>query len=283
MFQRVAILGVGAIGGSIGLALHQAKAARQVTGYDSGKGIVERARKLGAIDVACTQLAEAVRDAELIVLATPVAAMRELLQQIAGTALPGSVVTDVASTKTQVISWAEEFLPQTIGFVGGHPITGKEAFGIDAAEAALFQQHVYCLVPTRRTPAEALEKVSALVEALGARARFLEPAEHDGMIAGIQQLPYLVSSTLMQTVGDSPSWHDALLLAGDGLREATSLVTGNPTIYRDSSLTNSEAVVRCLNDYLKNLAELRDRIAARDGSIDEVFKHAQKLRDGWEY
>jgi prephenate dehydrogenase len=283
MFQRVAILGVGAIGGSVGLALHQTKAAQQVTGYDSGKGVAERARKLGAIDAAPTQLAEAVRGAELIVLATPVGAMHALLQQIAGAASPGAVVTDVASTKMQVISWAEEFLPQTIGFVGGHPITGKEARGIDAAEASLFQQRVYCLVPTRRTPAAALEKVSALVQALGARARFLEPAEHDGMIAGIQQLPYLISSTLMQTVGESPAWNDALLLAGDGLREATSLVIGNPTLYRDSSLTNSEAIVRWLNDYMKNLAELRDRIAARDGSIDEAFKHAQKLREQWEY
>ena len=283
MFQRVAILGLGAIGGSIGLALRQAKAAQQVAGYDSDKGIAERARKLGAIDAACSQVAEAVRGAELIVLATPVGAMRALLQQVAGAASPGAVITDVASTKTQVIGWAEEFLPPTLGFAGGHPITAKEVSGIEAADVALFQQRVYCLTPTRRTPHAALEKVSALVGALGARVRFLEPAEHDGMVAGIQQLPYLLSTVLMQTVGSSPSWHDALLLAGDSLRDVTSPVAANPAIYRDSSLTNSEQVVRWLNDYMKNLAGLRDRIAAHDGSIDEVFRQAQKLRDGWEH
>ncbi len=281
MFQRVAILGLGAIGGSLGLALSQGRAARQVAGYDSGKGIADHARKLGAIDAACSQIGDAVRGAELIVLATPVVAMRALLQQVAGTAAAGAVVTDVASTKTQVISWAEEFLPPTIGFVGGHPITAREGAGIEEADAALFQQRVYCLVPTRRTPHAALEKVSALVDALGARVRFLEPAEHDGIVAGIQQLPYLISTVLMQTVGGSPSWHDAQLLAGDGLRDATSPVTGNPEVYRDGSLTNSEAVVRWLNDYMKNLTGLRDRIAAHDGSVGDIYKQAQKLRAEW--
>ena len=282
MFQRVAILGLGAVGGSIGLALRHAKAAQQVTGYDSGKGIADRAHKLGAIDSAYSDVTGAVRGAELIVLATPVGAMRALLQQVAVSASPGAVVTDVASTKTRVIGWAEEFLPPTLGFVGGHPITAKEDGGIEAADAALFQQRVYCLTPTRRTPPLALEKVSTLVDALGARVRFLEPAEHDGMVAGIQQLPCLVSTVLMQTVGSSPSWHDALLLAGDSLRDATSLVAADPVIYRDSTLTNSEHVVRWLNDYMNNLRDLRDRIASHDASIEEVFRQAWKLRDEWE-
>src|SRR5579864_5075237 len=135
MFQRVAILGLGAVGGSIGLALRQAKAAQQVAGYDSDRGVADRARKLGAIDAAHSQVNEAVRGAELIVLAAPVAATRGLLQQVAGAASQGAVVTDVASTKAQVISWAEEFLPASIAFVGGHPITGRETDGIEAAEA----------------------------------------------------------------------------------------------------------------------------------------------------
>ncbi len=281
MFQRVAILGLGAVGGSIGLALSQGRAARQVAGYDGGKGIADQARKLGAIDVVCSQVAEATRGAELIVLATPVVAMRALLQQVAGTAAAGAVVTDVASTKTQVISWAEEFLPPTTGFVGGHPITDREGAGIEKADAALFQQRVYCLVPTRRTPQAALEKVSALVDTLGARVRFLEPAEHDSMVAGMQQLPYLISAALMQTVGGSPSWHDALLLAGDGLRDATSPVAGDPEVLRESCLTNSEAVVRWIFDYMNNLADLRDRIAAHDSSVDDIFKQAKKLRAEW--
>jgi prephenate dehydrogenase len=281
MFQRVAILGLGAVGGSIGLVLRQTGAARQVVGYDSGKGIAERARKMGAIDDAASQAAGAARDAELIVLATPLGAMRGLLQQIALTAPQGAVVTDVASVKMPVINWAEEFLPTTIGFIGGHPITPKEADTIDAADAALFRQRLYCLVPTHRTSHAALEKVSALIEALGAITRFLEPAEHDSMVAAVHHLPYLVSTILMQTAGSNPSWHDARLLASDMLRSATSLPTGDLTIYRDSSLSNSEAITRWLDTYMANLRDLRDRLAARDLAIEEVFRQARKMRDEW--
>src|SRR5712691_3494992 len=126
MFNRVAIVGLGLIGASIGLALRKAQAAQEVTGYDIGRGVSDHARRIGAIDQPFSALADAVRGAELIILATPVGAMRSLLQNMATMASPGAVVTDVASTKTQLISWAEEFLPSTISFVGGHPIAGKE-------------------------------------------------------------------------------------------------------------------------------------------------------------
>src|SRR5438128_10457990 len=143
MFNRVAIIGLGLIGGSIGLALHKAKAAQQITGYDLAKGISNQARKIGAIDQPYSALADAVRGAELVILATPVGAMRSLLQDVAAALSPGAVVTDVASTKVQVISWAEEYLPSSVAFVGGHPMTGKELSGVQAADATLFQGRIY--------------------------------------------------------------------------------------------------------------------------------------------
>nr|HET6902299.1 prephenate dehydrogenase/arogenate dehydrogenase family protein [Ktedonobacteraceae bacterium] len=145
MFNRVAIIGLGLIGGSVGLALHKAKAAQQVVGYDIGKGVSNQARKVGAIDQPCATLADAVRGAELVVLATPVGAMRSLLQALSPLVTPGAVLTDVASTKVQVISWAEEYLPANVAFVGGHPMTGKELSGVEAADATLFQGGIYCL------------------------------------------------------------------------------------------------------------------------------------------
>ncbi len=169
MFNRVAIVGLGLIGGSIGLALRNAKAVEQVSGYDLSKGVTDRARKIGAIDQACNALADAVRGAELVILATPIGAMRSLLQDIADVASPGSAVTDVASTKVQVISWAEEYLPTSVSFVGGHPLAGREVSDADTANAALFQNRIYCLTPTRRTSSTALNKVSKLIEILGAR------------------------------------------------------------------------------------------------------------------
>jgi prephenate dehydrogenase len=282
MFNRVAIVGLGLIGGSIGLALHKAKAAQEVVGYDLGKGISNQARKIGAIDEPYSTLADAVRGAELIILATPVGAMRSLLQDIATTATPGAVVTDVASTKAQIISWAEEFLPTSVAFVGGHPMTGKELSGVESADAALFQGHIYCLTPTAHTRPVAINKVSILIEALGARVRFLEPAEHDGQVAGISHLPFVASVALMKTVAEGPAWGDAAMLAAGGFRDMSRLAAGNPEMYRDICLTNSEALTRWLNEYITTLSELRDRIAVHDRSLAETFARAQQLRLQWQ-
>ncbi|MFL5655694.1 MAG: prephenate dehydrogenase [Ktedonobacteraceae bacterium] len=282
MFNRVAIVGLGLIGGSIGLALHKAKAAQQVVGYDLGKGISNQARKIGAIDEPYSTLADVVRGAELIILATPVGAMRSLLQDIATTATSGAVVTDVASTKAQIISWAEEFLPTSVAFVGGHPMTGKELSGVESADAALFQGRIYCLTPTARTRPVAINKVSILIEALGARVRFLEPAEHDGQVAGISHLPFVASVALMETVAEGPAWGDAAMLAAGGFRDMSRLAAGNPEMYRDICLTNSEALTRWLNEYITTLSELRDRIAAHDRSLAETFARAQQLRLQWQ-
>jgi len=282
MFNRVAIVGLGLIGGSIGLALHKAKAAQQVVGYDLGKGISNQARKIGAIDEPYSTLADAVRGAELIILATPVGAMRSLLQDIATTATPGAVVTDVASTKAQIISWAEEFLPTSVAFVGGHPMTGKELSGVESADAALFQGRIYCLTPTAHTRPVAINKVSILIEALGARVRFLEPAEHDGQVAGISHLPFVASVALMKTVAEGPAWGDAAMLAAGGFRDMSRLAAGNPEMYRDICLTNSEALTRWLNEYITTLSELRDRIAVHDRSLAETFARAQQLRLQWQ-
>jgi prephenate dehydrogenase len=282
MFQRVAIIGLGAIGSSIGLALHKAKAAQQVTGHDLAKGVTDRARKIGAIDQHFQAPGDAARGAELIILAVPVGAMRSLLQNLAGLVSPGAVVTDVASTKAQVISWAEEFLPPSVSFVGGHPIIGKELSGVEVADATVFQGRIYCLMPTKHTSPAAINKVSMLIEALGARVRFLEPAEHDGQVAGVSHLPFVAATALMDAVANGSAWGDAALLAGYALNDMTRLAAGNPQMYRDICLTNSEALTRWLNDYIAVLAQLRDRIAAHDTRLDEVFARAQELRQQWE-
>ena len=282
MFNRVAIIGLGLIGGSIGLALHKVKAAQQINGYDMTKGISNQARKVGAIDQPYSALADAVRGAELVILATPVGAMRSLLQEVAATLSPGAVVTDVASTKVQVISWAEEYLPSSVAFVGGHPMTGKELSGVQAADATLFQGRIYCLTPTARTRSIAITKVSELIEALGARVRFLEAAEHDGQVAGVSHLPFIASIAIMKTVGEGTTWSDAAMLAANGFRDITRLAAGNPEMYRDICLTNSESITRWLNEYIATLSRLRDGIAAHDRSLDETFARAQQMRLEWQ-
>ena len=282
MFNRVAIIGLGLIGGSIGLALRNAKSARQITGYDLGKGVTDRARRIGAIDQPYDALADAVRGAELIILATPVGAMHSLLQNIATVASPGSIVTDVASTKMQVINWAEEYLPTAVSFVGGHPMAGREVSGVDAASATLFKNRIYCLTPTKRTSPAAIDKVSKFVEILGARARFLEPAEHDGQVAGISHLPFVASVVLMNTVAEGAAWSDAAILAASGFRDMTRLAAGSPEVYRDICLTNSEFLTRCLDEYIKELSAFRDQIATHDSNLIQTFTKAQQLREQWQ-
>jgi len=282
MFNRVAIIGLGLIGGSIGLALRNAKSAQQITGYDLGKGVTDRARRIGAIDQPYNALADAVRGAELIILATPVGAMHSLLQNIATVASPGSIVTDVASTKMQVISWAEEYLPTSVSFVGGHPMAGREVSGVDSASATLFKNRIYCLTPTKRTSPVAIDKVSKFVEILGARVRFLEPAEHDGQVAGVSHLPFVASVVLMNTVAEEAAWSDAAILAASGFRDMTRLAAGSPEVYRDICLTNSESLTHCLDEYIKELSAFRDQIATHDSNLIQTFTKAQQLREQWQ-
>lgn len=282
MFQRVTIIGMGLIGGSIGLALQKKHAASDIIGYDPGKGVCERARKMGVITQSYETLAKAVCGAELVLLATPVGAMHQLLQDIAPVLTPGTVVTDVASTKAQVIDWARELLPAHVSFVGGHPMAGREVSGVEAADAGLFSNRLYCLTPTATTSQEAIKKVCALVELLGARVRFLDAVTHDDLVASVSHLPYLASVALMNTLTEDDTWSEALSLAASGFRDTTRLAAGNPVMHRDICLTNSSSIVSWLDKYIASLQMLREHVAAHDQQIDKIFSQAQQERLQWQ-
>jgi prephenate dehydrogenase len=282
MFNRVAIIGLGFIGESIGLALHNAKAVQKIMGYDLNGDITVHARKIGAIDQACHLLADAVNGAELVILATPIGPIRSLLQNIATVASPGSIVTDVASTKAQIISWSEEYLPTSVFFVGGHPIVRKDIYDIGPARADLFKNCVYCLTPTKRTSSVGLNKVTQLIAILGARVRFLEPAEHDGLIAGVNHLPFIVSAILMNTIAENPVWGDAAMLAEKGINDMTRLASNSPEVSRDICLTNSEAISRWLSEYISDLSAFRDQLIAHDNRMVQTFSRYQQLRNQWQ-
>lgn len=280
MFDRVAIVGLGLISGSMALALHSAKAAQHIAGYDPDKRVAQAARKIGAIDQACPTLAEAVRSAELVIVAAPIGHIRSCLQDIATVASPGTVVTDVASTKAQIMSWAEEYLPASVFFVGGHPILRKDTY--ETATATLFKQCVYCLTPTKRTSSTALDKVMQLIEILDARVRFLEPAEHDGLVAGVNQLPFVLSALLMNTVAGSPSWADAHIVAEKTMYDMTRMTSKDPEVYRDMCLTNSEALSRWLGEYIRALRNFRDQLMLHDSGLTQTFQKSKQLREQWQ-
>ena len=282
MFQRVAIIGLGLIGNSIGLALHTANAAQQIVGYDFNKHMTHTARKSGAIDQSYASLADAIRGSEFIILTIPINSMRTCFQDIATIATSGTVITDVASTKAQVISWAEEYLPTSVFFVGGHPIINKDIFEDRIASAALFKNCVYCLTPTKRTSSAALDTVMRLIEILDAQVRFLEPAEHDGLVAGVNHMPFVISAILMNTVVGSPSWVDAALVAEKSMYDMTRLSSNHPETYRDICLTNSEALSRWLGEYISELSTFRDQLILHDSNLIQTFNRSKELREQWQ-
>jgi prephenate dehydrogenase len=192
------------------------------------------------------------------------------------------VVTDAASTKVQVISWAKELLPENVSFVGGHPMAGREVSGIDVADATLFRERIYCLTPTTHTLPAAVSKVCALVEILDARVHFMDAAAHDEQVAGVSHLPFLASVALMNTVAEDSTWNDAAVLAASGFRDTSRLAAGNPEMHRDICLTNSAAIVDWLDKYIESLRMLREYVAEQDGRIGEVFEEARQRRMDWQ-
>jgi prephenate dehydrogenase len=282
MFQRVAIIGLGLIGNSIGLALHTANAAQQIVGYDSNRHLAHEARKSGAIDQSYSFLADAIRGSEFIILTIPINSMRSCFQDIATIASSGTVITDVASTKAQVISWAEEYLPTSVFFVGGHPIFNKDIFEDRLASAALFKNCVYCLTPTKRTSSAALDTVMKLIEILDAQVRFLEPAEHDGLVAGVNHMPFVISTILLNTVVGSPSWIDAAFVAEKSMYKMSRLSNNHPEVYRDICLTNSEALSRWLGEYIIELSTFRDQLMLHDSNLIQTFNRSKELREQWQ-
>ena len=279
-FNRVAILGTGLIGASVGLAIKAARPTTQVVGYDASGSNVREAQRMKAIDRGAS-LSDAVRDADLVVVATPVGAMRALFEEIAPLLKAGAVVTDTGSTKGRVLEWARAALPETVSFVGGHPMGGKTDTGPEAAEATLFQNAVWCVVPSATAKREAVNDVIKLVESLGAAPYFLDAEEHDGLVASVSHLPYLLSVALVGHLGTEPGWREAASLAAGGFAYASHLSDSDPQMYADVAKTNREHLLRRLDLYIDELTSLREAIAAEDPQLKQRFERARDFHQDW--
>ncbi len=280
-FDTIAILGLGLMGGSLGLALRHAGIGHAISGYDALPGRAERARALGAVTAVAESPAAAVAGADLVVLAAPVLALRELLRAIAPHLAPRAVVSDLGSTKAAVVRWARETLPDPSRFIACHPMAGKEQSGIEAADADLFAGAVWCLTPDAGAAPDALARLRALVAALGARPLVLDPARHDEAVAGASHLPLLAATALVLAVSAPPDWPDVARLAAGGFRDTTRVASGDPRMARDIALSNREPILRRLDAYIAALQGLRARVAAGDPEIERAFTDAKAARDEW--
>lgn len=278
--MKLALLGLGLIGGSLGLAVRAGRLAERVVGYDRSAGDLALAVERGAIDEAATDPAAAVRGADLVVLATPVMAVRGLLEAIAPALAPGAVVTDVASTKAAVLGWAAETLPPGVCFVGGHPMAGSEKSGMAAARPGLFRGAVYCITPSADAPDAAIDAVERLAAGVGARPLRIDAERHDTAVAAVSHVPFLAATALVRLTARDERWGTWSQVASTGYRDATRLASGDPAMYRDICLTNGGAIaplLRALAAELDALADGLDDAAA----LDRVFTDARTRRDAW--
>lgn len=280
--SRITIIGTGLIGTSIGLALSQREGRQyDIVGADRDRNATRMAKKLGAIDKEVGSLEEAVTGAGLVVLATPVMAARQILQDAGRYLTAGVVITDVCSTKADIMRWAQEFLPEGANFVGGHPMAGKEKSGPEAASADLFEDATWAITPSPRADERAVGVVLGLIESLGANPLYIDPQEHDQYAAAVSHLPLLVSVALFRMVRDSQGWEDASLLAGPGFRDLTRLASGDPTMSRDIMMTNREAVLHWITRLQTELGTIKDALETGHEPVYDLFKSTQFDRDNF--
>jgi len=280
--KRITIIGLGLIGGSLGLALKKAKGAEvEVTGCARRLKVSKKAIERGIVDRAEAQLGEAVSSADIVIVATPVMAIKDIFQQIAGHLSPNAIVSDVGSTKSQIMHWAEEYLPSTASFIGGHPMTGKETAGIDEAEADLFDDCVYCLTPSQSAKKEALKAMEELLEWIGARPFLIEAEQHDELVAGISHLPLILSSSLVSALSQSEQWPQMSELAASGYRDVTRLASGNPELHRGICATNRKAIAEWIDRYIEHLKEYQHLVLEDDQKLEESLGKAREVRENW--
>jgi prephenate dehydrogenase len=277
---RIAIIGTGLIGTSIGLNLMSRPSRNyEVVGADRDRGNARAAKKMGALDREVGSLEEALSGAGLIILAVPVMAARQILQEGSKYIQADAVMTDTCSTKADIMRWAAEFLPEGVHFVGGHPMAGSERSGPGAARADLFQGATWAVTPSPRADEGAVQAVMGLVEVMGAIPLYIDPAEHDQYTAAVSHMPILLSVALFRMVRDSQGWEDASLLAGPGFRDLTRLASGDSTMSRDIVATNREAVLHWLGRYEDELATIRKAIEMGGQAVADLFASTQLDRD----
>ncbi|MDQ6674174.1 MAG: prephenate dehydrogenase [Chloroflexota bacterium] len=278
--HRVAILGTGLIGSSVGLAIKAARPQTQIVGYDASGDHLRRAQAVKAIDRRAS-LRDALADADLVIVSVPVGSMKALFEEMAPLLPVQALVMDTGSSKAQVLQWAETLLPDGVRFVGGHPMAGKTETGPDAADAKLFQGAVWCLAPLPSTQRDAIDDAVRLVESLGASPYFLDPDEHDGLVASVSHLPYLMSVALIGHLGRERSWRETASLAAGGFAYATHLSDSDPQMFADVMHSNRDNIARRLDLYIAELESLRNAIAADSPELKERFVRAQNLHQDW--
>lgn len=282
-FNKVAIVGMGLLGGSLGRALRGGRVASCVAGYARRQATVNECRTIEAVDLASIDLGEVVRDAELVVLCTPIGQMAPMARMCLPHLCPGAVVTDVGSAKAMVVRELEPlFESAAASFVGGHPMAGSEQTGVLASRADLYRQAVCVVTPTPRSAPEAVVRVHALWTAVGGRTLELAPEQHDQWVARSSHLAQVLASVLAHHVlgpDQPPGLSD---LCATGFRDTSRLASGSPEMWRDIAMANRPALRDALKAWSSELALFDAALAGEDAdAIGRFLEEARERREAW--
>ena len=279
--SRVAIIGLGLIGGSVGLSVREMLPDVATTGWDADADVRARAAERGLAGMVCDSVADAVREADLVILCVPVGAMGYAAEAIAPHIRPGTIVSDVGSSKRSVGEALAAALPEAV-VTPAHPVAGTENSGPEAGFATLFR-HRWCIVtPRDDTPPDALAALSGFWEGLGATVEIMDPRHHDLVLAVTSHIPHLIAYTIVGTASDleEVTRGEVIKYSAGGFRDFTRIASSDPTMWHDIVLANRQAILNGLDTFADHLTEVRQLIADSDGpAIKQVFSRAKQARD----
>jgi prephenate dehydrogenase len=280
-FGRLVILGLGLIGGSLAKALKGRRAVAEVVGWGHRETSLQTGQQLGVIDSYSLDLAEAVRGADVVVIATPTLVAEAMLEQLAPLLAPHTLITDVASVKGNLLRAAQRIHGAAPGnLVLGHPIAGSERSGVSAANGDLFLHHRVILTPTVETDPAALARIRAMWELTGAEVLEMTVEEHDRVLAATSHLPHVLAYALVDALAGAPAQRDIFRFAAGGFRDFTRIAASDPTMWRDIAIANRPALLAAIDRFGTHLALLRSAIDRADGtSIMATFARAKEARD----
>jgi prephenate dehydrogenase len=281
LFERVAIIGVGLIGGSFALALKQARACAHVVGAGRNPGNMKLALQRGAIDSIAPDPAAAARGADLVLLATPVSHYPKILSSMS--LHSKAIVTDAGSTKRDVVAAARNALKEKIAqFVPGHPIAGAEKSGVAAATPELFRNRRVVLTPLPENPAAAVSKVEQAWESCGARITKMNPDEHDGVLAAVSHLPHVLAFALVHDIAARENAAQLFSYAAGGFRDFTRIASSHPEMWRDICIANRDRLLAEIGRYTKEVDALKRILESGDPvALEKLFTEARAARQRW--
>lgn len=283
LFRKVVIFGVGLIGGSFALALRRMNAVDEVVGFGRSAQTLAQAQQLGIINRSGSDLAAELGDADLILLATPVGQMADIMARIAPHLGVNTLITDGGSTKCDVVDHAYNHLTAHISrFIPAHPVAGGEQSGATAARADLYQNKKVILTPLPENSADAVARVRLAWELCGALVSELTPKQHDEVFAAVSHLPHLLSFALVHDLAQRENRDLLLSFAASGFRDFTRIAASSPEMWRDICLANRDALLIEMGRYMKELETLHNALAEADGAkLEEIFSIARSVRSNW--